>query len=164
MNRQFTCDVEDDALLSVRNGLHFNDAGTGPSLRVKERLQWTRPRRATGSAERWRKTTEDLGPTILALPRSKTSKITICACGDCATRALPVATKATGRPANPYLPRRLARYSRESLRTLHEPTITCRSNTGVTGRSEVDGRTVWQSSALCPTTTNATITVASAPE
>lgn len=73
MNRQFTGDVEDDALLSVRNELHFNDlyAGTGPSLRVKERFQGTLPKHATGSAERWLQTTEDLGPTILALRRSK---------------------------------------------------------------------------------------------
>ena len=73
MNRQFTGDVENEALLSVRNELHFNDlhAGTGPSLRVKERFQGTLPRHATASAERWRKTSEDLGPTIRELRRAK---------------------------------------------------------------------------------------------
>lgn len=73
MNRQFTGDVENEALLSVRNELHFNDLhnGTGPSLRVKERFQGTLPKHATASAERWRKTSEDLGPTILDLRRSK---------------------------------------------------------------------------------------------
>ncbi|MDJ0362771.1 hypothetical protein [Rhodococcus sp. H29-C3] len=71
MGRQFAGDVEEDALLSVRNALHFNDlhAGTGPSIRVTDRMQGSIPKQATAAAEIWRTTTADLGSTIQALRR-----------------------------------------------------------------------------------------------
>jgi hypothetical protein len=71
MGRQFAGAVDEKALLTVRNELHFNDlyAGTGPSIRVTERMQGSIPKQAADAAEQWRATTNDLGATIRALRR-----------------------------------------------------------------------------------------------
>lgn len=68
MGRQFAGDVEEDALLSVRNELHFNDlyAGTGPSIRVTDRMRGSIPKHATAAAAVWRTTTVYLGSTSVS--------------------------------------------------------------------------------------------------
>lgn len=76
--RQFAGDVDGDALLEVRNELHFNDLfkGADPSVRVRDRLSKTIPKYASAAAEQWRETSAELEATFSSLGRKRLSNST----------------------------------------------------------------------------------------
>lgn len=58
MHRQFIGDVDEDQMIEVRNGLHFNDLvrGAGPSLRVRDRLGSVVTKECTSFSQKWQTT------------------------------------------------------------------------------------------------------------
>lgn len=70
MERQYAgTAMTDEEVIDVRNGLDFNDLhrGTGPSLRVQERLQGPISQNCAEIAETWRGTSTGLGHYFAAL-------------------------------------------------------------------------------------------------
>lgn len=74
MQRQFVGDVDEDQMIEVRNGLHFNDLvkGSGPSLRVRDRLRGVVTNECTAFAQRWQATALGaIGDIVLAAQGAK---------------------------------------------------------------------------------------------
>lgn len=78
MGVQFGGDVDETALDDIRNELHFTDlrAGSGPSLRVRDRLRDTLPGICTKIADEWQTTamTEPLSDAIEDVRAARSTK------------------------------------------------------------------------------------------
>ena len=73
MERQFIGEVDEDEMLEVRNGLHLYDltVGSGPSLRVRDRLRGAISKQVPIAAPRWKRTA--LGPEGALLEAARTA-------------------------------------------------------------------------------------------
>lgn len=73
MDRQFIGDVEEAKMLEVRNGLHLHDLaiGSGPSIRVRDRLRGPISEQLSLAAPRWKQTA--LGPERPLLEAARTA-------------------------------------------------------------------------------------------
>lgn len=74
MGRQFVGEVEEDQMIEVRNGLQFNDLalGSGPSLRVRDRLRTVVLPQAADFAQLWKNAAATrAGDLIVAAHKAK---------------------------------------------------------------------------------------------